>query len=100
MTHAAALWLSSPAEQLKLKSWDTEDGLAVAYNVRTGDTHLIEDMALQLLGLIRLSPLSVEALAQQLANFFVEHDDEIIQEYVFASLMQLKDIGLVTDVAH
>ena len=100
MSDSSALWSSIPAEQLKFKSWDGEDGLAVAYNTLTGDTHLIEEVTLRLLGIISHSPLSVEALGRQLTDFFIEHDEKMIQEYLFDSLMQMKDIGLVTDAAH
>jgi PqqD family protein of HPr-rel-A system len=80
--------------------WEDEDCLTVVYDIRTGDTHLVEDVAMALLGLIRQSPLDVETLAAQLVDFFLEDDPQRIQEFVGATLLQLKALGLVTDAAH
>lgn len=100
MSDSTVVWSAIPAEQIKIRSWDDEDGLFAIYDTRTGDTHLIEDVAMALLDMIRQSPLGVEAMAEQLVDFFLENDQEAIQQFVGATLLQLKDLGLVTETTH
>ncbi len=97
MSDSSVVWSSIPAEQIRIRSWDDEDGLVAVYDTRTGDTHLVEDVAITLLAMIRQSPLGVEALADQLAGYFHATDHEAIQKFVGATLLQLRDLGLVTE---
>lgn len=71
--------------------------MAVAYDKFSGDTHLIESSAIYILRLIEKSPASLEAIAQELAELFSADDQEKILEFIAATLLQLRDIGLVTD---
>ena len=71
--------------------------MAVAYDKLTGDTHLIEASVIEILRLIEKSPASAEAIAQELAEFFSADDHDKIPELISATLLKLRDIGLVTD---
>ena len=69
----------------------------MAYDKLSGDTHLIESSAIDILRLIEKSPASLEVIAQELAELFFVEDQEKILEFIAATLLQLRDIGLVTD---
>lgn len=79
-------------------SWEDDD-LAVAYDKVSGDTHLIESLAIKILQLIEKTPASAEAIAQELADRFSADDQEKIPEFISATLLQLRDVGLVIDSA-
>ncbi len=91
-----ALWSTVSPARLIFASWD-DDHLAVAYDKVSGDTHLIESSAIDILRLIEKSPASPEAIVQELAELFSADDQEKILEFIAATLLQLRDIGLVTD---
>lgn len=93
-----ALWSTVSAERLTFVSWDDDD-LAVAYDKVSGDTHLIESLAIIILQLIEKTPASAEAIAQELADRFSADDQEKIPEFISATLLQLRDVGLVIDSA-
>ena len=94
-----AFWLCgrsvSPA-RLSFASWDDDD-LAVAFDKVTGDTHLVASSAIEILRLIEKSPMSSEAIAQELADLFSAEDQAKLPEFISATLLQLRDLGLVTD---
>lgn len=93
-----ALWSSISAEKLSFRTWNGED-VSVVYNGISGDTHLVEELALHLLQLVGVSPLSTETLALQLTDFFVENDPNKIQEFIDSTLLQLETVGLVYSIA-
>lgn len=89
-----AFWSSISAENLIFRTWSGED-VSVVYNCISGDTHLIEELALHLLKLVGVSPLSTETLALGLADFFVQNDQNRIREFIESTLLQLETAGLV-----
>lgn len=91
-----ALWSTVSPGRLTFASWD-EDDLAVAYDKVTGDTHLIQISAIEILRLVEKSPASAEAIAQELAELFSADDQYKLPEFISATLLQLRDIGLITD---
>jgi PqqD family protein of HPr-rel-A system len=91
-----ALWSTVSPARLSFASWDDDD-LAVVYDKVTGDTHLIESSAIEILRLIEKSPASAEAIAQELADLFSADDQDKLPQFISATLLQLRDLGLVTD---
>lgn len=91
-----ALWSTVSPARLSFASWDDED-LAVVYDKVTGDTHLIESSAIEILRLIEKYPASAEAIAQELADLCSPDDQDKLPQFISATLLQLRDIGLVTD---
>lgn len=91
-----ALWSTVSPARLSFASWDDDD-LAVLYDKVTGDTHLMESSAIEILRLIEKSPASAEAIAQELAELFPADDQDKLPQFISATLLQLRDIGLVTD---
>lgn len=91
-----ALWSTVSPARLSFASWDDDD-LAVVYDKVTGDTHLIESSAIEILRLIDKSPASAEAIAQALADLISADDQDKLPQFISATLLQLRDLGLVTD---
>lgn len=91
-----ALWSTVSPARLSFASWDDDD-LAVVYDKVTGDTHLIESSAIEILRLIEKSPASAEAIAQELADLISADDQDKLPQFISATLLQLRAIGLVTD---
>ncbi|WPC67678.1 HPr-rel-A system PqqD family peptide chaperone [Rhodoferax ferrireducens] len=91
-----ALWSTVSPARLSFASWDDDD-LAVVYDKVTGDTHLIESSAIEILRVIEKYPASAEAIAQELAELFSADDQDKLPQFISASLLQLRDLGLVTD---
>lgn len=91
------LWSTVSPARLSFLSWD--DDLAVAYDKVTGDTHLIESSAIEILKVVEKSPASAEAIAQELADLFSADDQYKLPEFISATLLQLRDIGLVRDTS-
>lgn len=89
-----AFWSSISADKLLVRTWCGED-VSVVYNGISGDTHLVEELALHLLKLLGVAPRSTDTLARQLADFFVEHDQDRIREFIESTLLQLEAFGLV-----
>lgn len=81
---------------MSFASW-ADDDLAVAFDKVTGDTHLLATSGLEILRLIENSPMSVEAITQELADFVSADDQARLPEFIAATLLQLRDIGLVSD---
>jgi len=90
-----ALWSIVPPGRLRFASWDDDD-LAVAFDKVTGDTHLMASSAVEILRLIEKTPASEEAIAQELADLFTADDHEKLPRFISATLLQLRDLGLVT----
>lgn len=93
-----ALWSTVSAARLTFVSWDDDD-LAVAYDKVSGDTHLIESLAIIILQLIEKTPASAEAIAQELADRFSADEQDKVPEFISATLLQLRNVGLVIDSA-
>lgn len=70
----------------------------MVYVVASGDTHLIDLPALDLLRSLQEAPASQTALCNAMTLLYPEDDGETVKAYVDASLQTLLDIGLVVRV--
>lgn len=88
----AAVWR---AANLLTKSW--EDGVVV-YNLDSGNTHLLNPIAGQVLKLLAVAPADATTIASRLAcQINLESDLEL--DYNVASLLtQLDSLGLIEPV--
>ena len=58
-------WRLAPGQHLLHRCWDGE---CVLYNDLTGDTHLVDEFALELLELLRAAPMPATQLAVALGD--------------------------------
>ncbi len=67
------------------------------FDAVTGDTHLLDHSAIEILQSLEKGSASVESLAEQLTERFSTADQQQIPDFITTSLLQLRDIGLVFD---
>jgi len=79
--------------------WRDWDGLGAVYDDGSGDTHLVDALAIEFLELLSRQPLSVAQLLEQLADAIpVEMDADTATALFDRQLRGLRDLGLVTTV--
>lgn len=91
------LWsLASPA-QLFIRVWE-DDETAVAYDARSGDTHLIEPLGLEVLSLLRDEPNTIESINLQLASLYAPEDHVSVFDLIPTILRDMHDVGLIVEI--
>lgn len=93
------MWSLAFPEKLCLRSWGDED-LSVVYNTLSGDTHLVESPGAEILQLLTESPHTAESLVSALGDLFQDHEQSRLVQYIGATLLRLKEVGLITDTSH
>jgi PqqD family protein of HPr-rel-A system len=68
------MWRVTPGQALACREWDGE---AVLYNDLSGNTHLLDGAALDLLHALRDQPADAATLAARLADHFDAGDDDL-----------------------
>ena len=91
-----AVWSSGAPDRLSFKSW-SDDELGLVFDSVTGDTHLLDHSAIEILQSLEKGSASVESLAKQLADRFSTADLRQIPDFITATLLQLSNIGLAVD---
>ena len=69
------MWRVTPGQALACREWDGE---AVLYNDLSGNTHLLEGAALDLLHALRVQPADAATLAVRLADHFDAGDNDLV----------------------
>ena len=69
------MWRVTPGQALACREWDGE---AVLYNDLSGNTHLLDGAALDLLHALRDQPADATTLATRLADHFDAGDDDLV----------------------
>jgi PqqD family protein of HPr-rel-A system len=88
-------WSAADRERLYIKTWQDEDE-AVAYHGLTGDTHLLGPLQTELIQRLQQRDHSIAELFQELAELFHADEQEQALEFMEATLLQLRDLGLVS----
>ena len=86
--------ISISPEYLRIFAWNTEE-CDVVYNAQSGDTHLLDRVAVELLQLIMVSPRSTEQLVVAIGDLLVPEDRGHVRDVVDAVLFSLQYIGLI-----
>jgi PqqD family protein of HPr-rel-A system len=68
------MWRVVPGQSLAFREWDGE---AVVYNDLSGNTHLLDGGAVEVLLALRSAPLDAATLAARLADRFDTGDDAL-----------------------
>lgn len=69
------MWRVTPGQALACREWDGE---AVLYNDLSGNTHLLDGAALDLLHALRDQPADAATLAARLVDHFDAGDDDLV----------------------
>ena len=69
------MWRVTPGQALACREWDGE---AVLYNDLSGNTHLLDGAALDLLHALRDQPADAATLAARLADHVDAGDDDLV----------------------
>jgi PqqD family protein of HPr-rel-A system len=85
------MWRVVPGQLLACREWDGE---AVLYNDLSGNTHLLDGAAIDVLQALRAAPLDAAALAGRLAERFGATPDELGAE-IEDMLAELARLDLV-----
>lgn len=88
-------WSAAGPERLLIKSWPDQDE-AVAYHALTGDTHLLAPLQVELIQRLQQQDHSTHDLFLAMADLFHEDERELALEFMEATLLQLRDLGLVS----
>ncbi len=87
-------WSRAGRERFLVRSWSGEEG--VVYDTFSGDTHLLEPLALALFQRLDAgAPCSVEALVRELAELGTDDVHESALHAVEQSLESMRRVGLV-----
>jgi len=87
-------WSSASRERFLVRSWSGEEG--VAYDMLSGDTHLLTPLALELLQRLEPDvPRSAGALLDSLADIIEDDGPESALAVIEQSLESMRRVGLV-----
>lgn len=89
----AAEWVAARPQDLVWREWNEH---AAVYDLASGATHVIHVLALEILTLLMQRPLSVDALAEDLADAMpAELDREGARAQIEQQLQLLNELGLI-----
>ena len=87
-------WSCAGRDRLLVRSWSGEEG--VVYDTLSGDTHLLEPLALELLQQLAAgAPRSASALLDELADLIEDTAPESALAAIEQSLESMRRAGLV-----
>lgn len=89
------MWRLRPGQTLQYWHWDDE---YVLYNDLSGDTHLLDDAAIEILFALKNAPASYSALAELMQAAF-EIDEAALPAELRAILDHLKHLCLIESPA-
>lgn len=96
MPRSSALAARSPPrwQTQFAESWLTRrhGSITVLFNPYSADTHLLNDLAMELLGVLRKSPATLEELVQQMG---AQQDDTEARATLARLIQELDHLGLV-----
>lgn len=90
------LWHVADEARGCVKSWDDE-GCGVFYSVRSGDTHLIDALAVELHDLLIAKPMDESALLQALDDVIVPGGEAAAAAELREHLRRLQGFGLLRE---
>nr|WP_316639029.1 HPr-rel-A system PqqD family peptide chaperone [uncultured Roseateles sp.] len=90
------IWRTDDCAQDCIRYWDDEAG-AVYYSARSGDTHLIDMLAVELHHLLRLRPMTERQLLEALADAVEPGHDIEAASHLHENLVRLQGIGLLIE---
>lgn len=89
--------MSEQSGRFLYRGWDDE---AVAYDTLTGDTHLIEALAAEVVVCLGYGEQTLHSLAQHLSDCFSLSAEEDILAVTESTLKRLESLGIAVAVSH
>lgn len=86
-------WTLISTKALVWRSWDEDEH--VVFHSGSGDTHILNDVAAELLGLLDSASLTSLELADRCAEAFGIEPDASFREHVSESLAKFDELGLI-----
>lgn len=86
-------WGRVAPNTLVWRSWDDDE--FVVYHTGTGDTHVLNDVAAQLLSSLEVESLSAAELASGCARVYDVDVDEALLREIEMTLNQFDELGLI-----
>lgn len=87
-------WRVTRPADLHIREWD-EAG--VVYDAGSGDTHLLDPLALELLSLLSTHDWTLDALTDEMAEVLPEGvDQEQARDWIFGKLRRLEHLSLIS----
>lgn len=90
-----ATWRTTSAGEIPVRHWD---GDCVAYNPLSGDTHILDVVAGEVLRMIMERPTAGRVLSSRVAAFLEVPDDANTAASVGRILQRLDELGLIEPV--
>lgn len=79
--------------------WQSWEGEHIVYNSASGDTHLLDPVAAQVLQTLQREPMELATLMREVADTLdIDLDDELLA-YMEAALSELGKLELVKEVS-
>ncbi|HEY0956999.1 MAG TPA: HPr-rel-A system PqqD family peptide chaperone [Roseateles sp.] len=92
------LWMVGRPADISWRDWD--DSLSAVYDDGSGDTHVLDALAVELLELLLRQSLSIRQLIEILADALPDDmDADVAHTFLERQLQSLRDLGLVEQVA-
>lgn len=91
-------WRALRDGAVRIHQWPDDDS-AVAYDIRSGDTHMIGSLAIGIIGLLGIEAQSVHQLAEAVTQSLAEPSTANITALVEAELERLHTLRLVERIA-
>jgi PqqD family protein of HPr-rel-A system len=92
----SSLWSLAAPTQLYIRVWE-DDETAVVYDARSGDTHLIEPLGIEVLSLLTDEPSSIASINLRLASLYAQEDHVPIFDLIPTILRDMHDVGLIVE---
>ena len=96
---AAPRWIAFSLGCLHVESWDGHD-TAMVYEPRSGNTHLLDALPLELLHVLQKAPRTVEQLAAEFSDLIETGHEGAASTLLLQCLHRLQDMNLVSVSQH
>ncbi len=75
-----------------MESWGDE---SIVYNPRSGETHQLNELAVEILKILEAQPASLTALTQKICTAFLVEDQDDLTNQLELLVGQLDSLGLI-----
>ena len=87
------LWSPRFSDGTHIRMWDDDD-CGIVYDALSGDTHLLQPLALELMHCLLAAPSDAAGLARAVGGLLTDDAQAEMLAMIEASLARLQDIGL------
>lgn len=88
-------WEVPKTQALSIEIWGEH---AVVYNDLSGETHYINELAIEVLTLLQKSPETLISLSDKICSIFEVGDKDALQQQLSQLIIEFDNLGLITAV--